>query len=864
MIESKPSRDDLFYIPRYSIGITWGQFFVGIALYVLSYYFCDEGFGYWTSAKVNGHNILLWVIGTLLLPPGLLLWFSAIFRLSSHTGYHYIFNVMFIAVMVIACYVVGSYYFVEWNIKKWLEWDFDLSSTILVQLFQGVFLVLTLWLTGLVLFPMFIRTILERALYSDEAKQGMVGSKAPEAEPLIGSELEPIKPSEKVVMETDEEQEEGFVPMSEEDREYADSVDKAQEYTGVFLFFIVFLPIFMWINCLNVSDWHRMYPLLIIEKMMSTTCISEDRWNAYFAFTCDLEGVSETCYARLFYDLILWYGFVFFTAMFAYFTNKSPSTRIMLQKRYKIGINLWFVDLVTVTIGEIIFWALWLIVLFFISYYWVNIHIYNEDDSKDTLERWARFIGILAIVFMTAGLFCTTRIRLWNDCFMVSVEHLVVYHKFFMALMLLMGYLHMTLWIVWFIDTNVSVWGPFQAPLTYVADNFTIEIQWYIMIFVVPVVDLAGSFYVVRRKYFEWFYYLHLMGALIMIGGLLWHASQSWRYITPPLVLYTIDRMIRLSHSSRICKVEALSVAVDGSTNPNRVEATKLAFSIGGYSFKDGEAVFEKLQFKMGQYVYINISNISLWEWHPFTVAAGVDEATSYLHIKNEGESVSENGFDSNNAPTSPQFTQMLYLLAQQVESKQIGLQDIEIHVDGPYGKPFVYDGYERVILVAGGIGVTPCHSIFSTMLSQSMQLAASADKEGAPMPAVDLIWVARDKEMLSLYTQTFRMYERHNPESNNKFNVRLFVTKPGGDVNPAGDDQKEQSEFNNVVPGTEATMYTHGRPDWSMVLNTITDGDNNPDTTLVFACGPLGLVREVELTSVAKGARFYAESFVM
>jgi len=107
-------------------------------------------------------------------------------------------------------------------------------------------------------------------------------------------------------------------------------------------------------------------------------------------------------------------------------------------------------------------------------------------------------------------------------------------------------------------------------------------------------------------------------------------------------------------------------------------------------------------------------------------------------------------------------------------------------------------------------------------------------------------------------------MYERHNPESNNKFNVRLFVTKPGGDVNPAGDDQKEQSEFNNVVPGTEATMYTHGRPDWSMVLNTITDGDNNPDTTLVFACGPLGLVREVELTSVAKGARFYAESFVM
>ena len=142
------------------------------------------------------HMYLSFHVGTLLLPPGLLLWFSAISRLSSHTGYHYIINVLFIAALVITCYVVGSYYFVDWNVKKWLEWDFDLSSTILVQLFQGVFLVLTLWLTGLVLFPMFIRVILQRTLYSEEAKQGLVGSKAPEAEPLIGSELEPIKPSE--------------------------------------------------------------------------------------------------------------------------------------------------------------------------------------------------------------------------------------------------------------------------------------------------------------------------------------------------------------------------------------------------------------------------------------------------------------------------------------------------------------------------------------------------------------------------------------------------------------------------------------------------------------------------------------------
>merc|ERR1719189_2973794 len=331
--------------------------------------------------------------------------------------------------------------------------------------------------------------------------------------------------------------------------------------------------------------------------------------------------------------------------------------------------------------------------------------------------------------------------------------------------------------------------------------------------------------------------------------------------------------MIRLSHSSRICKVEELRVSIDGAVNLNRVEVTKLGFSIGGYSFKDGEAGFEKLQFKMGQYVYVNISNISLWEWHPFTVAAGEDEAMSYLHIQNEGESISEMGYDAENIPPSPQWTQLLYMLAQSVGSKSLGTQDVEIHVDGPYGKPFVYDGYDRIILVAGGIGVTPCHSIFSTMLSRSMRQADStADKDVAPLPAVDLIWVARDKEMFSLMTQTFRAYEAHNPSANNRFSVRLFVTRPNGrgvtveedDDQNAQNEQPEQSEFNNVVPHTAATMYTVGRPDWSMVLNTISDGANIPSTTLVFACGPEGLVKEVENVSVEKGARFHAESFVM
>merc|ERR1719486_1488837 len=147
--------------------------------------------------------------------------------------------------------------------------------------------------------------------------------------------------------------------------------------------------------------------------------------------------------------------------------------------------------------------------------------------------------------------------------------------------------------MVQFVNSGESDWAPFTVPLSYHSDNFTPIVMYYVMIFVVPIVYFIGSFYVVRRKYFEWVYYLHLMGAVFMIGAIYWHSPQSWRYITPPLVLYTLDRMIRMSHSSRICRVDHLSVSIDGGANPNRVEVTKLGFSIGGYSLKDGEAVFE-------------------------------------------------------------------------------------------------------------------------------------------------------------------------------------------------------------------------------------------------------------------------------
>merc|ERR1712228_542532 len=144
-------------------------------------------------------------------------------------------------------------------------------------------------------------------------------------------------------------------------------------------------------------------------------------------------------------------------------------------------------------------------------------------------------------------------------------------------------------------------------------------------------------------------------------------------------------------------------------------------------------AAYKKLNFMMGQYAFINISNISLYEWHPFTIASGENESESYLQIQNEGAKLCESDISQN-----AQFTNLLYSLATNPS-----IDDIELHVDGPYGAPFEYDGYERIVLIGGGIGITPCHSIFSTLLSRSIRYGGK-DAMGNVLPSIDLIWCAK------------------------------------------------------------------------------------------------------------------------
>jgi NADPH oxidase 1 len=123
------------------------------------------------------------------------------------------------------------------------------------------------------------------------------------------------------------------------------------------------------------------------------------------------------------------------------------------------------------------------------------------------------------------------------------------------------------------------------------------------------------------------------------------------------------------------------------------------------------EIQFRKPSFRYapGQWIFINVPEVSQWQWHPFTITSCPSDPYVSVHIRQVGD-----------------FTKAL---AQVVSGQavtagsSIGLSMSRnmpaLRVDGPFGAP-AEDVLENeiAVVVGAGIGVTPWASVLKHILS--------------------------------------------------------------------------------------------------------------------------------------------------
>jgi NADPH oxidase len=391
----------------------------------------------------------------------------------------------------------------------------------------------------------------------------------------------------------------------------------------------------------------------------------------------------------------------------------------------------------------------------------------------------------------------------------------------------------------------------------------------------------------VRQQCFEAFWYTHHLAFFFMIG-IYTHAMGcfvrdsvlpdfaaefpfyntrhcigylSWRYIIWPGVLYFGERVYREVRARRQTQLSKLLVHPSGAMELRIIKP----------SFK----------YTAGQWLFIQVPDVSRWQWHPFTITSAPEDPYVSVHIRQVGDWTQGLGERVGAGPSVIQALTAAALKASEKEDAQTALgrgDFVEldanantrplpvVRIDGPYGAPAedVFNS-EVAVLVGAGIGVTPFASILKHIWYRQKKGSLGA------LRRVEFFWICRDAPSFGWFQSLLQEVEAAQMDPN-FLRINIYLTQKLKEdtiwnivVNDAG------AEYDPLTLLRTRTMY--GRPDWKAIFgrlrNSIELGQYLPGSTSqlktrvgVYFCGPPVLAKAIQVESVSASSSTVQFSF--
>jgi NAD(P)H-flavin reductase len=437
--------------------------------------------------------------------------------------------------------------------------------------------------------------------------------------------------------------------------------------------------------------------------------------------------------------------------------------------------------------------------------YFTTFGIYLAAALDADAASPARAVGALVAPLFGAALLPVTRRSLWVPLLGVSFDRAVVFHRAAANIALAVMVAHIAMMVdERGVDTMTqrtqNARGQGAVYGTAAAATFA------------AMALLAAP--PVRQHAYELFKASHLLLLPVTMALTMLHAKLMVGYLIPPLALWALDVALRAIRAARPYPVAAVSPLPGGAV---RVDVTTA----------------RKLRVAPGQYALLQLPGLAPAEWHPFTCvcAPGTPDTVSFvISGANGGASCFAARIAAAAAATSPKAG----ILAS-------------ARLDGCFGGPALQlHRYTAVLLVAGGVGITPFASI-------ATHLATLAHERGV-LRSATLLWALRNADAADTWVPGLLPALQASPT----FTVQVCITSGGGRRKHGGDADAERG----------CTTFTRGRPDIVAAVNAAVqaarDAGQPPSRVAVLACGPLGMLVAAEKAAAAHGAHFHAESFTL
>lgn len=328
----------------------------------------------------------------------------------------------------------------------------------------------------------------------------------------------------------------------------------------------------------------------------------------------------------------------------------------------------------------------------------------------------------------------------------------------------------------------------------------------------------------VRRRWYEFFYYSHIICMLVAIYGLYYHHfTGNLDVVAPYALLILLDYSLRgLRLFLRACGLGAGNATIRSTT------------TIGeGQDGAGGAVVLDLLMprrvpIEAGQYFFLCIPSVSCCQWHPFSVVGSRpcedDSAGTRVEIAIKGL-----GSWSNK------------LVAASTDQLLTGKR---VLMDGPYGELAVRpERYSHCAVFVAGVGCTP-------FLGLLEELQEAQTKGEARTIDLRFVWSLREVE---LYTHYLPLLER---AAERGASIDVYLTRA------------QETELENLDKSAHVKVH-FGRPDIGGLLQSIakhyragrgTNTGGTPgiaqghDGCALLSCGPTSFVQTVIAQSARAG----------
>ncbi|XP_050256114.1 ferric reduction oxidase 7, chloroplastic-like isoform X3 [Quercus robur] len=456
---------------------------------------------------------------------------------------------------------------------------------------------------------------------------------------------------------------------------------------------------------------------------------------------------------------------------------EEDQLQLQLQEKKTPRFRLWtFPVLVDGPLGVVSAAELIGIILFIVFVIW-DVYVYTAvilgtlPDYLIPVEKCCFILNNLGLRLGSIGLDCfaflflpvargSVLLRLIN----IPFEQAIRYHVWLGHLTMLLFTLHGLLYLIsWTIEGNLL-----KNTLMWV--DLGVGHFPGVISLAIGLLMWMTSLYPVRKKKFELFFYTHQLYVIFVVFLALHVGHFIFGVSAGGIFLFILDRFLRICQSRKTVDIISIKCLPCGTVElmlskpPSNTSSPQICSFLVFFVVTIAVTFFldnVDLRYNALSFIFLQIRELSWLQWHPFSVSSSPLDGKYHLSvlIKVIGEwteNLRGNILNSSGAD--------LHLWPQ---------TKITASVEGPYGHELPYYlMYENLILVAGGIGISPFLAILSDILHRT--------REGKPcLPRnILIVWaVKRSNELPLLSTNDMELI---CPFFSNKLNleIHIFVTR--------------------------------------------------------------------------------------